>query len=108
MRNPRRKARPSNGQARSGNIKVAESANDRARLPPAAASSSWEITGNFQQVTKMASREQLNMLSRMVDEALRLAVELDETMAAYILSIASREVSERIEGKEARKPFLPE
>lgn len=45
----------------------------------------------------MANREELNMLSRLIDNALQLAVELDETMAAYILSIASREVSERIE-----------
>jgi hypothetical protein len=54
----------------------------------------------------MANREELNMLSRLIDDALQLAVELDETMAAYILSIASREVSERIGLAEAEQ--LPE
>jgi hypothetical protein len=52
----------------------------------------------------MANREELNMLSRLIDDALQLAVELDETMAAYILSIASREVSERIELSETGRP----
>ena len=48
------------------------------------------------------------MLSRLIDDALQLAVELDETMAAYILSIASREVSERIELEEADLPPEPD
>jgi hypothetical protein len=56
----------------------------------------------------MANREELNMLSRLIDDALQLAVELDETMAAYILSIASREVSERIERAEANLPPEPD
>ena len=56
----------------------------------------------------MANREEFNMLSRLIDNALQLAVELDETMAAYILSIASREVSERIELEEADLPPEPD
>ena len=56
----------------------------------------------------MANREELNVLSRLIDGALQLAIELDETMAAYILSIASREVSERIETMEADLPLEPE
>jgi hypothetical protein len=56
----------------------------------------------------MANREELNMLSRLIDDALQLAEELDETMAAYILSIASRQVSERIELAEAKLPPEPD
>jgi hypothetical protein len=56
----------------------------------------------------MANREELNMLSRLIDDALQLAIELDETMAAYVLSIASREVSERIELAEAERPPEPD
>jgi len=56
----------------------------------------------------MANREELNMLSRLIDGALQHAVELNETMAAYILSIASREVSERIEKTEADQPPEPD
>jgi hypothetical protein len=41
----------------------------------------------------MANREKLNLHSRLIDDALTLAIERDETMAAYILSIASCEVS---------------
>ncbi len=48
------------------------------------------------------------MLSRLIDGALQLAIELDETMAAYILSIASRELSERIELVEAELPPEPD
>jgi hypothetical protein len=58
---------------------------------------------NFQQVEKMANPENLNGLGRLVDDALQLAIKLDETMAAHILSIASREVSERIEQAEAER-----
>jgi hypothetical protein len=67
-----------------------------------------ELVSNFQQASKMATREDLNMLSRLVDDALQLAIKLDETMAAYILSIASREVSERIEQAEAERPPEPD
>jgi hypothetical protein len=52
----------------------------------------------------MAKREDLNMLGSLIDDALQLALELDETMTAYILSIASQEVSERIEAAEASQP----
>jgi hypothetical protein len=52
----------------------------------------------------MAKREDLNMLGRLIDDALQLALELDETMTAYILSIASQQVSERIEAVEAGRP----
>jgi hypothetical protein len=47
----------------------------------------------IQRVTLRANREMLGMLSQLIDDALKLAMEQDETMAAYILSIASREVS---------------
>jgi hypothetical protein len=60
-----------------------------------------------QRVTMKADREKLNRLSRRIDEALQLARELDETMAACILSIASREVSERMELAEAQRPDEP-
>jgi hypothetical protein len=52
----------------------------------------------------MAKREDLNMLRRLIDSALQLALELDETMTAHILSIARREVSERIKAAEASQP----
>jgi hypothetical protein len=55
-----------------------------------------------------ADREKLNVLSRLIDDALQLALQLDETMAAHILSIASREVSERIEVEEAERPADPD
>jgi hypothetical protein len=56
----------------------------------------------------MANQEKLSMLGRLIDDALKLAMEQDETMAAYILSIASREVSERIEQSDARLPAEPD
>jgi hypothetical protein len=61
-----------------------------------------------QRVKMRADREKLNRLSRLIDDALQLARELDETMAAYILSIASREVSERIELGEDERPDQPD
>jgi hypothetical protein len=60
-----------------------------------------------QRVKMKADREKLNRLSRRIDDAPQLARELDETMAAYILSIASREVSERMELAEAQRPDEP-
>jgi hypothetical protein len=56
----------------------------------------------------MANREELGMLGRLIDDALQLAVKLDETMAAHILSIASRELSERIEPPEVELPPEPD
>jgi hypothetical protein len=61
-----------------------------------------------QRMKMRADREKLNMLSRLIDDALQLALQLDETMAAHILSIASREVSERIEFQEAERPADPD
>jgi hypothetical protein len=46
---------------------------------------------------KMIYRRTINELSSLVDHARQLAIELNETTAAYILSIASLEISERIE-----------
>ena len=48
------------------------------------------------------------MLSRLIDDALQVAIELNETMAVYVLSIASREVSERIAEAEPERPPVPE
>jgi hypothetical protein len=47
-----------------------------------------------QRVTLVANREKLSVLGRRIEDALKRAIERDETMAAYILSTASREVSE--------------
>ena len=52
----------------------------------------------------MANREDLNMLARLIDDALQLALELNETMTAHILSIAGRQVSETIAAAEAGRP----
>jgi hypothetical protein len=52
----------------------------------------------------MANREELNMLSRLTDNAIQFALKLDETMATCILSIAGRELSEGIELLEAELP----
>jgi hypothetical protein len=52
----------------------------------------------------MAKREDLNVLGRLIDGAIQLALELDETMTAHILSIACQEVSERIDAAEAVRP----
>jgi hypothetical protein len=56
----------------------------------------------------MTSRDKLNLLSRLIEDARKLATDLDEIMAAYILSIASREVSERIERTEMQQPAEPD
>ena len=48
------------------------------------------------------------MLGRLIDDALQVAIELNETMAVYVLSIASREVSERIAEAEPERPPVPE
>ena len=39
----------------------------------------------------------LSKLSRMIEDALVVAVEMDETTAVYLLSMASFEVAEKIE-----------
>jgi hypothetical protein len=46
----------------------------------------------------------LDTLSRLVDDALRVAVEIGEKSAAYILSMASLEVSYAIESADGNEP----
>ena len=41
--------------------------------------------------------QDLSKLSRMIEDALVVAVEMDERTAMYLLSLASLEVTERIE-----------
>jgi hypothetical protein len=50
-----------------------------------------------QQVKTRADREKLDVPGRRVDNAPSFAGELDETMAAGVLSTASREISGTIE-----------
>jgi hypothetical protein len=53
----------------------------------------------------MAKREKdINDLSLLIDQARLLALELQQSIAAYLLSMASLEISERIEGAEHRHP----
>jgi hypothetical protein len=110
MRNARMRGRPAAARARSARSRMAKSgvARDLTPVTRTAPQSIAAPARNFQQVAKMANREELNVLSRLIDDALQVAVELDETMAAYILSIASREVSERIEKTEADRPPEPD
>jgi hypothetical protein len=46
----------------------------------------------------------LDKLSRLVDEAMAAAIQMEEKTTAYILSIASLEVSLRIEAANGAKP----
>jgi hypothetical protein len=46
----------------------------------------------------------LNRLSRLVDDALATAVQMDEKTAAFILSMASLEVSHQIEAIDNTEP----
>jgi len=110
MTNARIGRRPSATRASSARIRMARSgvAHEAKLATCIAFQPSAAPASNFQQVANMANREELNVLSRLIDGALQLAIELDETMAAYILSIASREVSERIETMEADLPLEPE
>jgi hypothetical protein len=110
MRNARMRRKPATARARSARSRLARSGIARDQNPAAciASQAAAAPARNFQQVAKMANREELNVLSRLIDGALQHAVELNETMAAYILSIASREVSERIEQTEAQLPPEPE
>jgi hypothetical protein len=52
----------------------------------------------------MLKIEDLKELSRSVDHALQLALSLDEKLPAYLLSIASLAVSEKIEDCSPRPP----
>jgi hypothetical protein len=45
----------------------------------------------------MPTEKDLITLSRLIDHALQAAVQLDETATIYLLSMASEEVSQRIE-----------
>jgi hypothetical protein len=111
MRNARMRRKPAAARARSARSRMARSgiAGDQNPAACIASQAAAAPARNFQQVAKkMANREELNVLSRLIDGALQHAVELNETMAAYILSIASREVSERIEQTEARLPTEPD
>jgi hypothetical protein len=45
----------------------------------------------------MATEKDLNTLGRLIDHALQAAVQLDETATIYLLSMASEEISQRIE-----------
>ncbi len=45
----------------------------------------------------MSERDNLNTLSRLVENALQLATQLNQKMTAHILSVASLEISRQIE-----------
>jgi hypothetical protein len=44
----------------------------------------------------MKNQEMLGELNSLIEEAFELALRIDQNMAAYVLSIASLEVSERM------------
>jgi hypothetical protein len=44
----------------------------------------------------MKNQEMLSELNSLIEEAFELALQIDQNMAAYVLSIASLEVSERM------------
>ncbi|CAN5416542.1 hypothetical protein BH11PSE4_BH11PSE4_25580 [soil metagenome] len=46
----------------------------------------------------MADLEQLNKLSRLIDEAYYYAIQTNQDMAAFVLAVASQEVTEQLEG----------
>jgi hypothetical protein len=46
---------------------------------------------------QMPTEKDLNTLGRLVDHALQAAIQLEETTTIYLLSMASEEVSQRIE-----------
>ena len=50
------------------------------------------------------SEQDLSRLSRMIDDALDVALEMDEATAAYLLSMASFEVTGKIEATGSTKP----
>jgi hypothetical protein len=47
------------------------------------------------------SEKDLSKLSRMIEDALVVAVEMNETTAVYLLSMASIEVTEKLEAAES-------
>jgi hypothetical protein len=46
------------------------------------------------------SEKDLSKLSRMIEDALVVAVEMDETTAVYLLSMASIEVTEKLQAAD--------
>ena len=51
--------------------------------------------------------QDLSKLSRMIEDALVVAVEMDETTAIYLLSMVSLELTEKIEAASSTKPEGP-
>jgi hypothetical protein len=47
------------------------------------------------------SEKDLSKLSRMIEDALVVAVEMDETTTVYLLSMASIEVTEKIQAADS-------
>jgi hypothetical protein len=48
--------------------------------------------------------QDLSKLSRMIEDALVVAVEMDETTAIYLLSMVSLELTEKIEAASSTRP----
>lgn len=51
--------------------------------------------------------QDLSKLNRMIEDALVVAVEMDETTAIYLLSMVSLELTEKIEAARSHKPDGP-
>lgn len=51
--------------------------------------------------------QDLSKLSRMIEDALVVAVEMDETTAVYLLSMVSLELTEKIEAASSANPDGP-
>jgi hypothetical protein len=51
--------------------------------------------------------QDLSKLSRMIEDALVVAVEMDETTAIYLLSMVSLELTEKIEAAGSTRPDGP-
>jgi hypothetical protein len=51
--------------------------------------------------------QDLSKLSRMIEDALVVAVEMDETTAIYLLSMVSLELTEKIEAASSTRPDGP-
>lgn len=67
-------------------------------------STTFETSPSFLEVMQfskrwhMADLEQLNKLSRLIDEAYYYAIQTNQDMAAFVLAVASQEVTEQLEG----------
>jgi len=55
------------------------------------------------EVTSMPDKKRIDKLSSLIDQSHKLALQLDQTMAAYLLSMASLEVAEAIEDTESER-----